>query len=199
MELSLVLSISLFAITTSITPGPNNTILLATGLNFGFKKAWPFLMGIMLGMTGMLTVSGLGLSALFHTFPVAFQVLKYVGFAYLLYIAWNITRSSGIKGAQSLQKPLGLWQATGAQWLNPKAWIVVPTFIASYVPVGSGFLTVALCYFIFLAVTLPGAMVWAAFGQGLRKLFKNERQRTIFNWAMAILLVASMFPVIFFS
>lgn len=196
MELQLAASIALFAITTAITPGPNNTILLATGLNYGFRAAWPFLLGVITGMGSMLIATGLGLSAIFHTFPLVYQGLKYVGFAYILYMAFGIIRSSGIKGSLSLTKPFGFFKATGAQWLNPKAWIVVPSFVAGYVPVGAGIATISLSYLIFIVVTLPGAMAWAAFGQVLGSLFKNEKQRKIFNYLMAILLVASMVPVV---
>ena len=199
MELQLALSIALFAVTTAITPGPNNTILLATGLNYGFRAAWPFLAGIIVGMGSMVIATGLGLSAVFYNFPLAFQILKYLGFAYILYLAFGIISSSGIKGSLSLAKPFGFFKATGAQWLNPKAWIVVPSFVAGYVPVGAGIATVSLGYLIFLVVTLPGAMAWAAFGQVLGKLFKNDRQRKVFNYLMAFLLVASMIPVIFMN
>jgi threonine/homoserine/homoserine lactone efflux protein len=196
MELQLALSIALFAITTAITPGPNNTILLATGLNYGFRAAWPFLMGVISGMGSMLIATGLGLTVIFHTFPIVYQVLKYVGFGYILYMAFGIIRSSGIKGSLSLAKPFGFFKATGAQWLNPKAWIVVPSFVAGYVPVSAGVGTIGLSYLIFIIVTLPGAMAWAAFGQVLGTVLKNDRQRKVFNYAMAGLLVVSMVPVV---
>ena len=137
MTLSLLLSAAMFSFVTSVTPGPNNTFLLSSGVNFGLKKSLPYLMGIMAGLCGMMLAIGLGIGVVFTTFPVVYQVLKYIGFAYIVYLAYLIVMSTS-KSETAEAKYIGFWKSTSFQFVNPKAWIVLASYMATFVPVEAG-------------------------------------------------------------
>ena len=196
MTLSLLLSAAMFSFVTSVTPGPNNTFLLASGVNFGLKKSLPYLMGIMAGLCGMMLAIGLGLGVVFTTFPVVYQVLKYIGFAYIVYLAYLIVVSTS-KSESAEAKYIGFWRSTSFQFVNPKAWIVLASYMATFVPVEAGLpVSIAICA-VFLIATFPGALIWAVSGQLLRSWLSDPSRRRIFNITSAILLVLSMIPVLF--
>ena len=197
MPIELIAAVATFGFITSVTPGPNNTILFATSLNYGLRKSMPFLFGIMLGLAVILSAIGLGLGAVFITFPAAFQVLKYLGFAYILYLSYSIVRS-GYKPITSDTKLFGLFEASFFQFVNPKVWVVMPSFMASFIPIGATPLVTATLIVVFLVFTFPGALAWALFGEVLKTLMANPKKRRIFNWCAGLLLVASMVPVVFF-
>ena len=110
VPIELILAVATFGFVTSVTPGPNNTILFATGVNYGVKKALPFLFGIMLGLTVILSAIGLGLGVVFVTLPGLYQILKYLGFAYILFLGYSIIRS-GYKPIDENSKLFGLFEA----------------------------------------------------------------------------------------
>ena len=196
MPIELILAVATFGFITSVTPGPNNTILFATGVNYGVKKALPFLFGIMLGLSVILTAIGLGLGIVFIALPEVYQVLKYLGFAYILFLAYSIIRS-GYKPIEANSKLFRLFEATFFQFVNPKVWVVMPSFMASFIPIGASLeLTMGLVV-VFLAVTFPGALAWAVFGGLLKNFMAAAKKRLIFNWIAGLLLVASMVPVLF--
>ena len=196
MPVELILAVATFGFVTSVTPGPNNTILFATGVNYGVKKAFPFLFGIMLGLSVILTAIGLGLGAVFIALPAVYQVLKYLGFAYILYLAFSIIRS-GYKPIESNSKLFGLFEATFFQFVNPKVWVVMPSFMASFIPIGASLELTVVLVLVFLALTFPGALAWAVFGGLLKNFMADSKKRLIFNWIAGLLLVASMVPVLF--
>jgi threonine/homoserine/homoserine lactone efflux protein len=196
MTLSLLLSAALFSFVTSVTPGPNNTFLLSSGVNFGLKKSLPYLNGIIAGLIGMMLAIGLGLSAVFTAFPVVYQTLKYIGFAYIVYLAFLIIRSTS-KSESAEAKYIGFWKSTTFQFVNPKAWIVVASYMASFVPIDAGpLLAIGVCA-VFLVATYPGALIWAISGQLLRAWLGVPARRRAFNVSAALLLVISMAPVLF--
>ena len=196
VPVELILAVATFGFVTSVTPGPNNTILFATGVNYGVKKAFPFLFGIMLGLSVILTAIGLGLGAVFIALPAVYQVLKYLGFAYILYLAFSIIRS-GYKPIESNSKLFGLFEATFFQFVNPKVWVVMPSFMASFIPIGASLELTVVLVLVFLALTFPGALAWAVFGGLLKNFMADSKKRLIFNWIAGLLLVASMVPVLF--
>lgn len=196
MTLSLLLSAAMFSFVTSVTPGPNNTFLLSSGVNFGLKKSLPYLMGIMAGLCGMMLAIGLGIGVVFTTFPVVYQVLKYIGFAYIVYLAYLIVMSTS-KSETAEAKYIGFWKSTSFQFVNPKAWIVLASYMATFVPVEDGWFDAVLTCAVFLIATFPGALIWAVSGQLLRNWLGEPRRRRIFNITSAILLVLSMIPVLF--
>jgi threonine/homoserine/homoserine lactone efflux protein len=196
VPVELILAVATFGFITSVTPGPNNTILFATGVNYGVKKALPFLFGIMLGLSVILTAIGLGLGIVFVALPAVYQVLKYLGFAYILFLAYSIIRS-GYKPIEANSKLFGLFEATFFQFVNPKVWVVMPSFMASFIPIGASLGQTIGLVLVFLIVTFPGALAWAVFGGLLKTFMADAKKRLIFNWIAGLLLAGSMVPVLF--
>jgi threonine/homoserine/homoserine lactone efflux protein len=196
MTFSLLVSVAIFSFVTAVSPGPNNTFLLSSGANFGLKKSFPYLNGIMVGLTGMMIALGAGLGVIFATLPVVYQVLKWVGFAYIVYLAFLIVRSTS-KSESGEAKYIGFFQATTFQFVNPKAWVVVASFMATMVPVDAGIAAIIFICALFLVFTYPGALLWAVAGQVLKEWLSNPTRRRVFNVVSAILLVLSMVPVLF--
>ncbi|WP_076539867.1 LysE family translocator [Shewanella sp. UCD-KL21] len=195
--MELIFTIALFAFSAGITPGPNNIMLMTSGVNFGVKRSIPHLMGISLGFPTMILAIGLGLSSLFQSYPIMHQIIKVVGITYLLYLSWLIANSnSNLEGKQT-SKPFSFIQAAAFQWVNPKGWIIaigtIATFTTIEQPLTPQVLTIAM---VFLCIALPCGSVWLSFGVGLKKLLKNQRQQRIFNVSMAVLLVLSIIPMI---
>lgn len=144
----------------------------------------------------MFSAMYLGVGAIFRTFPVAQQVLKYVGFAYILYMAFSLIRSSFAHQHEKIDR-VGFFRATIFQMVNPKAWVVVMSVVAAFIPADTEPSIAVLMLLIFLVTTYPGAVIWAAFGELLAGWLTNPNYRRIFNISAAILLVASMVPVLF--
>ena len=196
MPLDTLFAFSMFALVTSITPGPNNFMLLASGVNFGFRLSVPHIFGISVGFLFMVLLVGLGLAEVFEEFPWIYSVLKWVGAIYMLYLAWCIANSgppeeAGAQGRSS--KPLSFLGAAAFQWVNPKAWIMAVGAFSTYVPASSGIKVIALTALLFAAVNLPSVGVWALFGAHLRHFLQGARNRRLFNYGMAGLLVASLY------
>jgi threonine/homoserine/homoserine lactone efflux protein len=200
LHLELWLSMAVFAFVTSITPGPNNMMLLASGVNFGVRATLPHLLGISCGHFIMLMAVGFGLGELFIRVPVVYQVMQVLGMAYMLYLAWGIVRS----GAPSAQdepnlggKPLGFWGAAAFQWVNPKAWVMTLGFFSNYLPQEAGVLLIAAASLLFSLINFPSIAVWAVMGARMGHYLQVDLYRRIFNWTMAVLLVASMAASLF--
>ncbi len=194
-QLDLLLPLGLFAISTTITPGPNNVMLTASGVNFGFRRTVPHMLGIALGFPAMVAAIGLGLGGLFEAYPQIHEILKYVGIAYLLWLAWKVATAGQSEEAGAKAKPLNFLQAAGFQWVNPKAWIMAVGAIATYTTLqGDVTQEVLLIAAVFCLVTFPTVAIWTLFGTAIRRLLKTTRARTVFNWSMAALLVASLLP-----
>jgi threonine/homoserine/homoserine lactone efflux protein len=197
MTWSLLVSVAVFSFVTSVTPGPNNTFLLSSGANFGLRKSLPYLNGIMVGLAGMMIALGAGLGVIFTTLPLVYQVLKWVGFGYIVWLAFQIVKSTS-KSETAEPKYIGFAKATTFQFVNPKAWVVVASFMATSVPVGSGLVATAYICLVFLLFTYPGALLWAVAGQVLKTWLSDTIRRRVFNIVASILLVLSMVPVLFF-
>jgi threonine/homoserine/homoserine lactone efflux protein len=145
---------------------------------------------------GMITLVGLGLNLVFATVPVIYQAIKYLGFGYILYLAISLIRS-GYQPIDKETKVIGFFQSVSLQFVNPKVWVVVPSFMAGYIPAGASFQITATLAAVFLISKIPGALVWAGFGQLLRNFLMDPKKRKAFNWMAGVLLVASMVPVLF--
>ena len=196
MTFSLLVSVALFSFVTAVSPGPNNTFLLSSGANFGLKKSLPYLNGIMVGLIGMMIALGAGLGVIFTTLPVVYQILKWVGFGYIVYLAFLIVRSTS-KSETGEAVYIGFLKATAFQFVNPKAWVVIASFMATMVPVDAGLRATVFVCLLFLVFTYPGAFLWAVAGQVLKDWLSNPLRRRIFNIVSAVLLVLSMVPVLF--
>jgi threonine/homoserine/homoserine lactone efflux protein len=164
-------------------------MLTTTGLNFGVRRGIPHLLGICIGFPVMLALIGLGFGTLFQLYPVLI--------VYLLYLAWKIANSSGGVSEVTQSKPINFWQSAAFQWINPKAWIMGSSALAAYTTLDDNFFVqVTIICITFMIITFPCAGVWLVFGAGLQKFLRDPAHLKLFNIAMALLLVASILPVV---
>ena len=197
MDNNLLLSAFIFGLVTSVTPGPNNAYLLISGMNYGLRRSLPYLFGILVGLTLIVLSIIFGMGLVFTTFPVVYQILKWVGFAYICWMAYGVA-TSGTKTAQAkTTEQVGFWKALGFQFVNPKAWIVSASFVATYVPPGQAVVIEVMLALVLVVTTFPGAFLWATMGQILSTWLKDPRKRQVFNVVAAVALVLSMIPVLF--
>ncbi len=197
MTLDLVFALMLFACVSSITPGPNNLMLMASGANYGIRRTIPHMLGISLGHAFMITMVGVFLLRLFETYPVINAILKVLSVAYMLWLAWKIAMAMPPEAKEVTGKPLTFLQAAAFQWVNPKAWYMAITAITVYVPAETGVWrgsVMVAC--VFAATNLPSVSVWAWIGVQVRRVLGNPRRLRQFNFTMAVLLVASLYPVL---
>lgn len=196
MTYELMYALSSFALVTSITPGPNNLMLMASAANFGFRKSIPHILGIGLGFVLMVALVGVGLVQIFQAFPISFSILRTASVLYLLYLAYKIANAS--KPAESgdkVGKPFTFVQAALFQWVNPKAWSMALTATTVYAPsqTPQAILIVAL---IFGMINIPSVSLWAAMGMQLKQFLTSSRKLKAFNYTMAALLLLSLYPVL---
>lgn len=198
MSLEIFLALLVFAFVSSVTPGPNNLMLLTSGVNFGFRRTIPHMLGIGVGFFILLLAVGFGLGALIETVPSFYTSLKFAGGAYMLYLAWKIATSRSIgesKGSDS-GKPMTFLQAAAFQWVNPKAWVMGITGIATYANHDNYYVAVILVSVAFAIVNLPSVSVWAGFGTLLRNWLSDPVRLKWFNLTMALLLILSLWPML---
>jgi len=195
MMLETLPALALFAFVTSVTPGPNNLMLMASGANFGFRRTVPHMLGVSLGFVLMAFLVGVGLAGLFQTYPLAVTALEVVSVVYMLWLAWKIAHAAAPRERQAGGTPMTFLQAAAFQWVNPKAWAMALTAVTVHAPDRSLW-AVALVAVIFGAINLPSVSLWTLIGQQLRRVLTNTRRLMIFNWTMAGLLVLSLAPVL---
>lgn len=195
MMLQILPALLAFAFVTSVTPGPNNMMLMASGANFGFRRTVPHMLGIAIGFTAMVFLVGVGLAGLFLAEPRLGKALGIVSLLYMLWLAWKIAHAAPPEAQSSKARPLSFLQAAAFQWVNPKAWAMALSACALYAPDQTVW-AVGFVALVFGAVNLPSVSVWAAAGQGLRGFLTDRRRLVLFNWAMAGLLVLSMLPAL---
>ena len=186
-----------FAFVTSVTPGPNNLMLMASGANYGFARSIPHMLGIGIGFTVMIIIVGMGLIGLFDLYPVSYDILQVGSILYLCWLAWKIAHAAAPSGTgEAAGKPMTFFQAAAFQWVNPKAWAMALTAISVYAP-GHDFAAIVLIAVIFGAVNIPTVSSWTLLGREMRRFLTSPRRLALFNWTMAGLLVASLLPVLF--
>lgn len=198
MNASLVAAFVAFAIVALYTPGQNNVMLLASGLNFGFRRTLPHMAGVAAGFAFMFAAVGGGLGAVFVTYPWLQTVLKYAGVAYLLYLAYCIAVAEPLQDGEGAQggRPMTFFGAALFQWINAKGWVIVVGTITAYDGIAAYPWNIALQTLIILSLGLTSASAWALFGSSLRHLIRSPSASRAFNIVMALLLVASLYPVI---
>ena len=194
MSLELLGAFLLFALITSITPGPNNLMLLASGANFGIRRTIPHVLGIACGLMAMVVVAGTGLVSAFAAFPVVYDVLKAISIAYLGYLAWKIATSGTTRSSGSDQKPFTWLQAALFQWVNPKTWAMVLTAVSVYAPAPSLEWVVVIAL-LFGSINMPSCSCWILLGQQIRPMLSNRTRVRAFNYGMAALLLMSVLQV----
>ncbi|CAM2143897.1 MULTISPECIES: LysE family translocator [Paraburkholderia] len=186
----------LFVIVTTITPGPNNTMLLASGVNFGFRRTVPHILGISAGVVVLMLSVGFGLGQAFRHVPMLYTALEAASVAYLLWLAWKIGTSGDLKMKSGERRPMRFHEAIAFQWINPKAWMMVLT-AATTIRLSTDFgMNTVVMAALFYVIGLPCICVWAAFGTGMRRFLADPRRLRAFNIAMALSLVASMYPLL---
>ena len=196
-----------FSFVSSITPGPNNLMLMASGANFGFLRTIPHMLGVGVGFVVMTLIIGAGLAQVFDRYPVSYTILKVVSVVYLLYLAWKIATAAPVRhGRLAIQpdspatesgagSPINFLQAALFQWVNPKAWAMALTAMSVYNPSRS-LSGVVLVGIIFGLINLPCVSTWTVLGQQIRRWLNNSLRLRLFNWTMALLLVLSLAPVL---
>lgn len=196
MTFEILTALALFALVSSITPGPNNLMLMASGANFGFRRTIPHMLGVSLGFTLMVLLVGVGLVQVFNAFPVSYLVLKVVSVLYLFYLAWKIGTAAPHSGdPDSGGSPFTFVQAVLFQWVNPKAWTMALTAVTVYSP-SQSVAAMAFVAGVFGAVNFPCIGMWTTLGLQLQRVLTSRLRLRAFNIAMATLLVASLYPVL---
>ena len=190
------LAIILFAIATCVTPGPNNAMIMTSGLNYGIQRSLPHYLGIILGFPAMVIAVGLGLTSLFEKYAVLHLLLKAAGASYLTFLAWKIASAPVSDLSVTEGKPFTFLEAAAFQWVNPKAWVLAVGATATYTVAGSDYgLQVLVIAIIFLIFGAPCIMLWLWFGASLKRLLQKPESVKYFNYAMATLLMLSLLPV----
>lgn len=184
-----------FCFVSSITPGPNNLMVMASGTNFGFRRSLPHLLGIMLGFVLMVFLVGIGLAEIFDRYPVSHTILKVLSVTYMLWLAWKIANAAAPDAATAAGTPMTFVQAAAFQWVNPKAWAMALQAISLYAP-DQSLRSIIFVAVIFGIVNLPSITVWNAMGIQLRYFLTDPFRLRVFNWTMAALLVASLLLVL---
>jgi threonine/homoserine/homoserine lactone efflux protein len=191
--MELLLPLVGFAFVSSITPGPNNLMLSASGLVFGFNRTLPHLLGVAVGFTLLLVVCGSGIGALLVEFPAAGIVLKVLGTVYLLYLAWTFRNALAPQSREASARPLRFVEAVAFQFVNPKAWIMGLTAASVFLPdLEPRYLAVAIMCAVFSIVNVPCICTWAALGATLKRWLTQDRWRRLFSGAIALLTVYSV-------
>ncbi|WP_109440314.1 LysE family translocator [Acinetobacter haemolyticus] len=192
MSLLTFFSFIVYSTVTSITPGPNNIMLAASGLNFGLKRSIPHILGIGFGFGVMVILVGYGIGAALGSSPLLYEILKIIGISYLLYLAYKIYRAGSIQTDTKVDKPLSFIGAALFQWVNPKAWIMAMGAITTYSSANSRLVEFVFIGVIFGLVSIPSVGVWAYMGEKLKMIVNHPRKVQLFNTVMALLLVASV-------
>ncbi len=187
------LALAGFALVTSVTPGPNNLMLMASGANFGLWRTVPHMLGVALGFVAMTAAVGLGVMAAFDRLPWLEPALMAASLVYLLWLAWKVATAAAPEGRVAGARPLTFLQAAAFQWVNPKAWAMALTAVGLYAP-GRDLGAVLAVALLFGAVNLPSVGLWAAAGTQLRRWLDRPGRLRAFNWTCAAGLVLSMVP-----
>jgi threonine/homoserine/homoserine lactone efflux protein len=196
MDNELLTGLAAFAFVSSITPGPNNLMLMSSGANFGFKQTIPHFLGVSIGFTLMIVLVGMGLMQLFDRFPVSYGILKVASIIYMLYLAFKIAGShNSTERTKAKIKPLTFIQAAVFQWVNPKAWTMALTAISIYAPSNS-YAAILLVAILFGLINLPCIGSWIFLGQRVQLLLAEKQHLKVFNITMATLLILSLYPVL---
>jgi threonine/homoserine/homoserine lactone efflux protein len=195
MDQETLVALFAFAFVSSITPGPNNLMLMASGANFGFRRTLPHMLGVAIGFVFMILMVGIGLVGLFDLWPPAYTVLKVLSVLYMLWLAWKIANAAAPQTEQQNQQPMSFMQAALFQWVNPKAWTMALSSITVYAP-DQSMIAVLWVALIFGVINLPSVSSWALLGQTMRRWLSSPARLRAFNWTMAALLVASLVLVL---
>lgn len=202
MTYDIFLALVAFAFVSSVTPGPNNMMLLASGANFGVWRTVPHMFGIGIGFAFMIVLVGMGLMQVFEAFPITDLILKIVSVAYLVWLSWKIaTAAPRMPDApETAGTPMTFLQAAAFQWVNPKAWMMGVYAITNFAEDDAGVRSlwgVSIVALVFCIVNFPSVTVWAVLGQQMRRFLTSAARLRTFNVVMAVLLLATLYPILF--
>lgn len=195
--MEIFIAVLFFAFSTTITPGPNNVMIMSSGVNYGVRASVPHFLGICLGFPLMVLLVGFGFGVVFDKFPNLHQLIKVIGVLYLLWLAWHIASAEPKAIQKGKKKPFTFWQAALFQWVNAKAWMMASGAVAAYTTVqGNPVIEVLAITLAFLLMAFPCVGAWLLFGSLLRKVLSNSVFQRVFNITMGLILVASIIPVL---
>jgi threonine/homoserine/homoserine lactone efflux protein len=196
MSHSLLIAFVVFAAVMYFTPGPNNIMVLSSGLTYGFRPTIPLIAGITIGCAFMVGAVGLGLGTIFITYPVLQTILKYAGAAYLIYLAAAIAMSEPVTpGQDNRRRPMTFWGAVLFQWVNVKGWVMVIGTITAYAGIARFPWNIMIQVALNLFLGVLATSIWTLSGSSLRSLLTSRKAVRAFNIVMAALLLASLYPV----
>ena len=193
----LFIAISIYYLIMYATPGPNNSILTASGIKFGFVKTIPNIFGIPTGHSIQLTLVCFGLGSLFLKFPYLLEILKYIGAIYLMYLAWKIFGSLNIKNTENKSAPLKFYEAILFQFVNPKAWVICITAVSLFYPEKEN-IFVGTLFMVLMStiINIPSISIWAFGGSIIRKYLKNKNLKKTIEWLLAVLLIGTAISIL---
>jgi len=193
----LIAAISIYYFVMYATPGPNNSILTASGIKFGFIRSIPNIIGISSGHGLQLALVCFGLGSLFSQFPILLEVLKYIGACYLLYLAWKMFGSLNISRTEEKSSPLKYYEAILFQFVNPKAWVICITAVSLFYPENVN-LIIGTLFLVIMStiINLPSISMWAFGGSIIRRYLSNKKLKTIIEWILAILLLGTAISIV---
>ena len=195
MKIEMISALMLFAFVSSITPGPNNLMLMASGANFGVRRSVQHILGVTLGFMLMIFLVGMGLAQVFSTYPVTYDVLKVACVVFLVYLAWRIATAAPTSTDSEGREPLNFIQAALFQWVNPKAWAMAISAISVYASTHS-ITEVLWVAVIFGVINLPCICSWTALGQQIHQYVASPTRLRWFNGIMAVALLLSLLMII---
>lgn len=196
MSLDVYLSLLGFMVVSTVTPGPNNVLLFASGLNFGLRRTVPLICGIGNGFAFLLACVGLGLGQILETFPLVFTTIKVLGACYMIYLAWRIANSGPLHIDDSKARPMTYFEAALFQWVNPKAWVITIVLASTYTSKDNYHVTLAILVATAGILNLPIISTWAVFGTAMKKFLSDPKKLRIFNIIMAFALILSLWPML---
>ena len=193
----LIAAVSVYYFVMYATPGPNNSILTASGIKFGFIRSIPNIIGVSSGHGLQLALVCFGLGSLFSQFPILLEVLKYIGACYLLYLAWKMFGSLNISITEEKSSPLKYYEAILFQFVNPKAWVICITAVSLFYPENVN-LIVGTLFLVIMStiINLPSISMWAFGGSVIRRYLSNKKLKTIIEWILAILLFGTAISIV---
>ncbi len=194
MKLEILTALCTFAFVSSVTPGPNNLMLMTSGANFGVWRSLPHFFGVVFGFMLMIILVGTGLVQVFEAYPVSYQILRICSIVYLSYLAWKIAGAKP-QSVEFRAKPMTSLQAALFQWVNPKAWAMALTAVTVYAP-SQSLAAIGLIALICGVINMPSVFIWVLLGSKMQRLLSSGVRLKVFNYSMALLLLATLYPAI---
>ncbi len=185
-----LITLAILAMTAAFTPGPNNALVASSGVNFGYRRTLPHILGIAFGFAAMIFIVGLFLGEIFQRSTLFREVLRWAGVILLFYVAWKIAHSGGIGSKSGTPRPFRFIEAAGFQWVNPKGWAMAIAITSQFAGKTASFQTALVIAFVFVFAGLTSASAWALLGQSLRRWLNTQRRVTLFNYVMAVLIAS---------